>query len=184
MLVLAQTGVGKEAAASGIDKIINAVRYNVPSCTQFIGPAEIASGQALLSYLAKISPCFVSIVGEFGLRMQQLCSPRASSAEIQLRRIMLDLYNKSGSNSVLKPTIYADKDKNTALVQSPAFSMLGESTPERFFEIVDDGMISEGLLPRFTLIEYKGKRPPLNENHIFVNPSVSICDKLLSLIHS
>jgi hypothetical protein len=48
---------------------------------------------------------------------------------------------------------------------SPAFSILGESTPERFYGALNEDMISEGLLPRFLLIEYKGNRPPLNEHH-------------------
>lgn len=182
ILLLAQTGIGKEAAASGIDKLMNAIKFQVPSCTQFVGPAEIASGQALINYMSKISPCFVSVVGEFGLRMQQLCSPRASNPEIALRRIFLDLYNKSGSNSILKPTIYADKDKNTAIVRAPAFSILGESVPERFFEAIDEGMISEGLVPRFIIIEYEGKRPPMNHNHVNVAPSLSVCDKLSTII--
>ena len=50
VLLLAKTGVGKEGASSGIDRFLRKVRDlgNVPAIMDFIGPAEIASGQALV----------------------------------------------------------------------------------------------------------------------------------------
>jgi hypothetical protein len=42
-------------------------------------------------------------------------------------------------------------------------------------------MISEGLLPRFTMIEYRGERPPLNEGHMEVKPSPDLVSKLAEL---
>jgi hypothetical protein len=98
-----------------------------------------------------------------------------------LRRMILDLYNKSGQGKVLRPSIYSDKEKNTAAVLSPAFTILGESTPEKFYEALHEGMITEGLVPRFTLIEYAGKRPPLNRGHSTARPSYELIDKLATL---
>lgn len=164
ILLLADTGTGKEAMASGIDKIMNEVRKSCPTSTTYIGPSEIASGQALIKHVSKTSQCFVSILGEFGLRLQSMSSQRASSAEIGLRRILLDLYNKSGFGQMWRGTIYADREKNVDATRSPAFTILGESTPERFYGALNEEMISEGLLPRFMIIEYLGARPPLNKN--------------------
>jgi hypothetical protein len=59
--------------------------------------------------------------------------------------------------------------------------MLGETTPETFYENLDSGLISDGLLPRFTIIEYKGKRPALNENHLHVSPSQQLMDRFAAL---
>lgn len=53
ILVLAPTGSGKEAMASGIDRLIVEIRKQVPAVSDFMGPAEIASGPALLKYLGK-----------------------------------------------------------------------------------------------------------------------------------
>lgn len=182
ILCLAMTGAGKEAMASGIDKIINAVQLSVPVASEFVGPAEIASGQALIKYLANKSQSFVSVLGEFGLRLRSMSSERANGAEIALRRMLLDLYNKSGHGQVARPSIYADSDKNTNLIQSPAFSILGESTPERFYEILNEEMISEGLLPRFMLIEYRGERPALNVNAGAAEPSQALVEKVANLM--
>jgi len=95
-----------------------------------------------------------------------------------LRRFLLDAYNKSGEGKVLRPSIYSDKEKNTSAVTAPAFTLLGESTPEKFYEGLHEGLISEGLLPRFTTIEYHGDRPPLNPNHIYAQPSFELIDRL------
>ena len=181
VLLLAMTGAGKEAAASGINKLMNTIKMQVPTSTGFIGPSEISSGAALFKYLGNVSQSFISLLGEFGLRLQQMSSPNANGSEVSLRRMFLDLYNKSGYSEILHASVYSDKANNTSAVASPSFSILGESTPERFYGALNEDMISEGLLPRFLLIEYKGARPPLNEAHTSVIPSFSLIERLAAL---
>ena len=60
--------------------------------------------------------------------------------------------------------MYADSEKNTELVHAPCVTILGESTPETFYEGLDSSHISEGLIPRFMIIEYDGARPARNRN--------------------
>lgn len=181
VLLLAPTGTGKEAIASGIDKLIAQVKRTVPTADEFIGPGEIASSQAVIKYMAK-GPCsFVSLVGEFGIYMQQMASVNAPPHLLGLRRFLLDAYNKSGEGKVLRPSIYSDREKNTASVIAPAFSLMGESTPEKFYEGLHEGLISEGLLPRFTLIEYRGNRPALSKSHKNAKPSFEVVEKLSTL---
>jgi len=182
VLLLGMTGVGKEAAASGIDRLMNAIRLSVPTSNGFIGPSEIASGQALVKHLNRTSQCFVSILGEFGLRLETMSSPTANAAEKTLKRVLLDLYNKSGHGQVFRPSIFADADKNINVTEAPAFSILGESTPERFYGALNEDMISEGLLPRFLLIEYNGSRPALSEHHLQVQPSMMLIERFASLV--
>ncbi len=181
VLLLAMTGAGKEAAAEGIDKLMATIKMQVPTSTTFIGPGEISSGTAMIKHLANISQSFVSLLGEFGLRLQQLSSPNANGAEVSLRRMILDLYNKSGASRNLAASAYAKKEDSTSSIPSPAVSFIGESTPERFYGILNEDMIAEGLLPRFLLIEYKGIRPPLNEHHTTVIPSFSLIERLAAL---
>lgn len=181
VMLLAPTGTGKEAIASGIDKLMASVIRTVPAATDFIGPSEIASSQAVIKYMSKGPTSFVSLVGEFGIYLQQMASPNAPSHLMGLRRFMLDAYNKSGEGKVLRPSIYSDREKNTSAVLAPAFSMLGESTPEKFYEGLHEGLISEGLLPRFTAIEYHGERPPLNPGHIYAQPGFELIERLASV---
>lgn len=181
VLLLAPTGTGKEAIATGIDKLMNAVIKTVPAAVDFIGPGQIASPQALIKYMSKTANSFVSIVGEFGLQLQQMGSVNAPPHLMGLRAMLLDLYNKSGEGKILRPSIYSDREKNTNSVLAPSLTLMGESTPEKYYEALHEGMISEGLLPRFTTIEYYGERPPLNQAHIFAQPSFDVIEQLSTI---
>lgn len=173
LILLAKTGSGKEAAASGIDSLIAHVRQTVPMADEFIGPGTFASGQALIRVLDR-QPCFVSILGEFGLTLQALCDKNASPSNIMLRKVLLDLYAKSGHDKVLRPSVYSDQDKNTALVRSPNVTILGESTPDTFYNSLDAGHIAEGLIPRFCVVEYTGPRPSRNAQAFHRPPSALV----------
>lgn len=182
VLLLAKTGMGKEGMRSGIDKLMNAVRTTVPTSKDFIGPNHIASGQALIKYIHKKSQCFVSILGEFGITIQNISSDQASSHERILKQVLLELYNMSGHTDVYRPSIQADLEKNTEPTNSPSFSILGESTPHSFYSVLNEEMIIEGLLPRFMLIEYDGARPDLNEQHATAVPPFDLVEKFSSLV--
>jgi hypothetical protein len=182
VLLLAPTGTGKEALAGGIGKLFDAIKTAVPASADFRGPSEIASGQALLKTIDNPNKrSFVSIVGEFGLKLQQLASPRASSSELMLKRVLLDLYNKSGHSDKVMPSIYAAKEKDTDVIDNPAVSILGESTPETFYDSIDEKLITDGLLPRFIIIEYTGKRPPRNKAHTQARPSFPLIESLAEI---
>lgn len=180
-LLLARTGRGKEAMSSGIDKLLNAVKLSIPSIQTFIGPGDIASGQSLIKYMSSTSSSFVSIIGEFDKLLSALSHQRANSAMIMLRKCILDMYGKSGFGQTYRPMIYSDEKKSTQAIQSPSFSILAECTPEKFYELLSENLISEGLLPRFLVIEYLGDRPPLNSNHTTATPSEALKRALIAV---
>lgn len=180
ILLLAKTGMGKEGMAAGIDKLMNAVKSQVPTANEFIGPSHISSGQALVKHVHK-HHCFVSILGEFGLRIQNMSSHTASSHERMLKQILLELYNKSGATDVYRASIYADFEKNTEATNGPAFSILGESVPSEFYNALSEDMIAGGLLPRFFIIEYDGLRPSLNKEAATLQPPIPLVNLLAEL---
>ena len=179
VLLLANTGTGKEAIAAGISRIMAALSdpasgNPIPAAASFYGPADMASGQGLLRTLSRRSPpCFVSTIGEFGLRFKLMASERANSSDASLLRALLDLYNKSGRGQIVGETVYSEKEKNTAPIVSPALTIIGESTPESFYQSLDDAMIANGLLPRFNIIEYTG--PRVSKNRDAANATVDPC---------
>lgn len=181
IMLLAATGTGKEAMATGTDRLLAAVaKDKLHSAIQSVrGPSDIMSGQALLKHLSKASPpCFVSIVGEFGLKLQQISHPNASGADISLRKVMLDIFTKSGAGAQVHPTIYSDKANNTDVINSPAFSLLGESVPSEFYRAFDESAVTGGLLPRFLIVEYGGEVPPFNRNAWYATPHYDLISKL------
>lgn len=188
VLLLAKTGRGKEAVGSGISKIMKKLTQmspdgkTIPAAENFIGPAEISSGVAILRRLSDVNKrCFVSIIGEFGLKMQQLSSPRASTAETTLKKTLLDLYNKSGAMDVFGGSAYAEADKNIPLIPNPSVSILAESTPSTFYGAINENLIRDGLLPRFLVIEYTGARVYDNEGSMHEKPSSQLIEKITDL---
>jgi len=182
VLVLAKTGRGKEAAALGIDKIMNAVKFQVPTSTSFRGPGDINSGQALIKYLNHTSKCFVSVIGEFGITIDKISQPYANSADKMLYKLLLDLYNKSGHGQTMQASIYSKKEDSVGITESPAVTILGESTHKLFYSVLTEDMIAAGLLPRFLIIDYSGYRVPNNENAHLVQPTFALIEKFASLI--
>ncbi len=180
LILLANTGSGKEEAARSIDRIIAAARTKVPMADRFVGPAVFASGQALVRVL-DTKPCFVSVLGEFGVTLQQLCDPRAPGPTMMLKKVLLDLYSKGGFNQILRESVYSDHEKNTKIIQAPNVTILGESTPDIFYGGLDSSHILEGLVPRFSIVEYNGPRPARNHN-AFTPPPESLIDQLADLL--
>ena len=179
LILVAPTGRGKEGMATGIDNLVAAVQSTVPMIDRFIGPAAFASGQALVRVLDK-QPCFVSVLGEVGLLLQQICAPNANGAQVMLKKVLLDAYGKSGFSKVMRESVYSDTDKNTKVVQAPNITLLGETSPEKLFNALGGEAISEGLLPRFIVFEYDGPRPPQNEQPN-QPPSPALVDQLAAL---
>lgn len=179
--ILAPTAGGKEGAASGMEQLTKYICEKFPPFEQFIGPAEIASPQALIKHLATASPCFISHKGEVGFWMQKLTAKYAHSNETQLRALLLELYTKSGQGQVVRGSIYSDKAKDVHPIKAPAFSLYGDATPDTFYKALDEENVEEGLVARFTVIEATGARTEFNELHDTIEPNLQMIDKLAGL---
>lgn len=189
-ILLARTGTGKEAAASGASQLLRAVRMHVPMIDTFRGPATFASAPAIVKSLVE-KPCQFVVLGEFGVWLKDLCNPHTvSGPNPMIRRALLDLYHKSGWANMLMGTEYSDNTKNVQPVVAPCLTVLGETTPETFFEGLDENMLSSGLLPRFLTIEYQGERVPLNParghepSDMLVHALASVSASVLQAAHN
>lgn len=181
VIVLAGTGTGKEAGTSGVTRLMASIRTRVPASVSFIGPSKISSESALIKFIANRSQCFVSMIGEFGYFMEEIGSHNSTSVLRGLRKMLLDMYNKSGAGQQMFESAFSDKEQSTGIVQSPSVTIMGESTQEKFFSALDEAMIVEGLLPRFLILEYNGPMVPLNEGHKNVLPPFNVTSNLATL---
>lgn len=161
IMVLGVSGVGKNSIGSGINQIANSLNKVLPQAKTFFGPGEIASAPALAKWLANGNPSFVSYTGEVGHMLSQMRLP----AQMSFKRLLLHLYSASGPNQVLGEQVWSDKDKNLAAVNSPAFTWIGETTPETFNGAISESSIKEGLVPRMLILEAPIKRPNINPDH-------------------
>lgn len=90
VILLGETGVGKEGGKDGTSRTLHAVRKTVPAVSDFIGPTKFASGQALVRRLSS-QPCLFSVQSEFGHTLKTITAPRATAADQALRQALLDL---------------------------------------------------------------------------------------------
>lgn len=174
VVLLAETGQGKESAAQGIDRINHAVFNTMPALVQFMGASDIKSPEGLMKQLSE-TPCFLTHKGEFGMWLQKLTGKYARQNEVSLRGMLLDLYSKSGYTQTLRGALYSDRQKNIPTINSPAFSLFGDSTQQEFYKALDEENISEGLISRFTIIQADAdKRPAFNAKHgkAFLDPEM------------
>lgn len=172
ILIVARTGRGKEGAADGIDRVINALRVQkrIPDAGTFLGPSAFASGVALHRTFAK-RPCFVSPLGEVGILFQQMFSPRAPSHLVMFKRTQLDTFGKSGWGRTVQGGAYASEDNDLPTLFSPCASFIGDTTPEILFDSLGaSAIIAEGYISRWQTMEYDGPRAPLNLNMNFPPP--------------
>lgn len=181
ILLLAQTGTGKDVVSDATNKLLKECAGSVPAIMDFKGPGELVSSAGIVRFLADKSSCVFSIIGEFGKKMHEMSSPTANAHLTGISRTLLQLYSKSGQTSIFDPIAYSDITKNTKPILSPSLTIFGESVPESFYEILDERMIEDGLLPRFLVFEYRGKREFLNHGHSNVMPPIALLSKLIDL---
>jgi hypothetical protein len=182
LMLVAGTGIGKEGAAQGIHRIVRGCRDQLPTIYEFIGPTEYASGQALIRQLSE-APCQLSIMSEFGHTLKRITRPDANSADVMWRKVLLDIFNKSGRNDTLGRMVYSDSGKNTKPIMSPALTLLTESAPSSLYDGMDESSIENGLVPRFLLVECPDLRPEPNPAP-FAPPPKQLTSRVTALAHS
>lgn len=182
VVLIAKSAVGKEAMHTGISTIIKECmkkEYGFDQFHQFFDFTEYASGPALMKRVAEANS-FCNVLGEWGKRLKRMAANESDGPLATLRTQMTNLYQKSGPQSVIAGIGYSDDQKNVKSTSGVAYSMIGETTPQTYYEALTPSMMEDGFLSRFLMIEYTGKRVPMNQTQE-LNPSRALCELVIGI---
>lgn len=183
LLLVAQSGVGKEAMKDGIDMLYYEIEKIGVKCTDFRGPMKINSEQAILrKFSDSKTKSILSIYGEVAQDLKKIVKANNNASSFDLETILLKLYSASGYSKMLDEMISADKSRNTDAVSNISFSFLGQSVPDKLYSVMTEDMIVSGFLPRFIFCEYDGPRVYLNED--MKTADLNLISKLATLVQN
>lgn len=158
IVVIGDTGTGKDAIASGTARLLSALERQVEGAADFRGPGELVSSAGLIKWLDR-KPCILSVLGEIGYLIQSFGNPKAPPHIKSLERASLQLYSKSGFGNTFDPSAYSDKDKNTGVIQRPSWTFIGDATGSSVYPHLSVDQIASGFLPRCAVFESSAPRP-------------------------
>jgi hypothetical protein len=168
-------GIG--ASGYGKDHALKAVRnlLHEAGLEHLLGPSDFSSDSAI-ELVLRAKPCCIANIDEFGVFLQGVSSKYSGGHERRIRKALLDLYPLGTSPWSGKAT--ADREKATAAVWYPTFSLLGFSTPTEFFDGLDERNLKDGFLARPVFVSLD-RRPALVPPPPFVGPP-----RLLALLRA
>ncbi len=149
VLGLAPTGTGKDHALQQMARLLNAAKLS-----HHIGPSEFISMPAVVNFLMR-KPLSLCAMDEFGSFMKRINGRNASGFESAISKVLRTMW--STSFAPYQTPEWAQKQSE--IINTPAMTIYGASTPEQFYSAMEGASLEDGTLNRFLLINGQPDAP-------------------------
>lgn len=154
LVSVADTSAGKDHGRKCLKTALQAA-----GLASMIGGEEIASGQGLLSRVAKM-PTTVFQPDEFGLWMKSINAKGSSAHLQQIITNLMKLFTSAGT--IYTGTEYADQGNKPRMdIEYPCVNLHATTTPEPLFDSFTSGDVASGNLNRLLILFAPGGRFPM-----------------------
>jgi hypothetical protein len=142
---LADTGGGKQHPLDCGYKLLIAAKLE-----HHIGPSEFISMPAVINRLLK-SPLCLCFMDEFGAFLHRILSKKASGFENAITKLLRSAWGTSFGH--MPTPEWAGREM--AIINAPALSIYGVSTPDEFYKSLQAEDVSNGYLNRHLILSTK-----------------------------
>ena len=158
MMLTARTAAGKDSIGNFISDSLRMCHSETSSFQTF---SNFHTPKSLVNdHLLHGRSCSM-VIGEMGYML----GSNAGDGDNK-RRFFLEAFGKSGHRDILKGVGYADSKNSIPDLASPCLSVIGESTPRKLLESLEDSnSLEDGWLPRFFVLHIESKRPRINKKY-------------------
>jgi hypothetical protein len=161
ILATGPTGSGKNAPKKAAAQLLAAAGFE-----RVIGPSSFSSATALIEHVADC-PASLCVMDEFAMLIGKINSKNGSSHEKQISGEMRQFWTLSFEE--YKPPKWASGRTRIQLppIISPALSIIGITTADELYTVLQGADVLSGFLNRFTLV-------PTLSNPIDVEPTADV----------
>lgn len=150
-MAVGESGCGKEYGKKVIETILRDAKLE-----HLLGPSGYTSDSGVFSSLAE-KPCHISLMDELGMTLRDVAQNKMSYQRTAFT-ILVGLWGRLDGAYIPqgRSLLSAPKGAPEALkrpIECPAISILGMSTPGKFYESLTDEAIEGGFLSRFLIVQ-------------------------------
>lgn len=142
---IANSTDGKDFSRTYVSELFEAI-----GATDFIGPNHIRSDKAILDELMA-NPAMLCMIDEFGMFLEAVTNPRASSHLKAISSILTKIFTCS-STQYNHGTVGGDS-RTSIKIQNPALSLYCTTTEKKYAQVLSMATVESGELNRFMMFK-------------------------------
>jgi len=165
------TGSGKQHLFDSTTQLMKSA-----GAESHIGPSEFISMPAVINFLLR-KPLALCLQDEYGAFLKRITSRKASGFESSISKILRTLW--STSFAAMTTAEWANREMK--VIQSPAISIYGLSTPEEFHAALQGESVGNGFLNRYLVLGTETRASDSEPRLISIRPPANLADELRKL---